>query len=105
MKAHGMGLCDLPRLMCEGPARFAGLAGHKGSILPGRDADFIVWNPEARFIPREASVFHRHSLTPYLGKDYFGVIQATFVRGQRVFDSGAFPGGETGLWQKASRSH
>jgi allantoinase len=105
MKARGMSLCDLPRLMCEGPARFAGLAGHKGSIFPGRDADFIVWNPEARFIPKEASVLHRHSLTPYLGKDYFGVIQATFVRGQRVFDQGAFPGSEAGLWQKASRSH
>jgi allantoinase len=103
MKERGMSLSDLPRLMCEGPARFAGLAGHKGSILPGRDADFIVWNPEARFIPKETSVLHRHPLTPYLGKDYFGVVQATFVRGQKVFDSGSFPGTEAGQWQKASR--
>ncbi len=98
-----MALSDLPRLMCEGPARFAGLAGRKGSILAGRDADFVVWSPEARFIPKEASVLHRHPLTPYLGKDYFGVVQATFVRGQKVFDSGTFPGGEAGQWQKASR--
>ena len=46
------------RLFCEriwrtgfarGPARLAGLAGRKGAIASGCDADFVIWNPDAKF--------------------------------------------------------
>jgi allantoinase len=107
MRERRMPLGALTHLMSESTAKFAGLSGRKGSIAPGYDADFIVWDPEAKFVPREDGVYHRHSLTPYLGRDYFGVVQRTFVRGQEVYSSSPgqdpFPSPAIGLWQKASR--
>jgi allantoinase len=40
---------------------------------------------------------HRHKLTPYAGEILRGVVEKTFLRGQMVYDGGAFgePKGQT----------
>ncbi len=94
---RGFGLADLSRWMCASPARLAGLEGRKGLIAPGFDADLVVWDPDAWFHLEAGQVRHRHRLTPYEGRTLRGAVRATFVRGAKVFEAGAFaaaPGGE-----------
>lgn len=77
----------LARWMCEAPARLAGLA-RKGAIAPGRDADFVAWDPDATFTVDPARLHHRHPLTPYAGATLPGVVAATYLRGRLVYGRG-----------------
>jgi allantoinase len=85
-RARGYTPVDVARWMCEAPARLAGLDASKGAIAPGRDADFVVWDPDATFVVDPAKLHHRHPLTPYAGATLPGVVRATYLRGHRVFD-------------------
>jgi allantoinase len=82
----------LVRWMSSGPARLAGLEGHKGAITAGYDADIVVWNPETRFLVRPEMLHHRHKLTPYANLPLRGVVEATFLRGEMIYDRGRFLG-------------
>jgi allantoinase len=86
----------LAEWMCAAPARLAGLEGRKGCIAPGYDADLVVWQPEAEFTADTARLHHRHPVTPYAGATLPGVVEATYLRGRRIYDRGritAEPGG------------
>lgn len=76
--------------MCAGPARLAGLDRKKGAISVGFDADLVVWNPDARFRADAARLRQRHKITPYAGRELAGIVEATFVRGRKVFHKGEF---------------
>jgi allantoinase len=76
--------------LCTAPARLAGLSGRKGSIAVGCDADFAIWNPDRAFRVDAASLQHRHKVTPYEGRELMGTVETTFLRGEKVFDRGAF---------------
>ena len=93
-EAHGRGftLSDIARWMAEGPARLAGCETRKGRVAKGFDADFVVFEPEAEFIATEDGLFYRHRVSPYLGERLRGVVKATYLRGNCVFDDGKFPG-------------
>jgi allantoinase len=82
----------LTRWMCTGPAKLAGLDRHRGSIDAGYDADLVIWSPERRFVVRTGLLQHRHKITPYAGRELRGVIEATFLRGEMIYDRGRFPG-------------
>ncbi len=82
----------LVRWMSSGPARLAGLETHKGSIAIGYDADIVVWNPEKRFIVRPKMLQHRHKVTPYANESLRGTVEATFLRGEMIYDRGRFLG-------------
>lgn len=85
-KTRGATLSQMTRWMSARPAEFAGVAGRKGRIARGGDADFVLWDPEAALSVEAASLFFRHKVSPYLGKQLFGQVRETWLRGQRVFD-------------------
>jgi allantoinase len=90
LRSRGFGFADLTRLMSAAPAKLAGLNERKGKLAAGFDADIVVWNPEERFTIVPELIYHRHKLTPYLGMELFGRVEATFVLGNKVFDAGEF---------------
>jgi allantoinase len=90
LRARGFDIPDLTRMMSARPANLAGLDGRKGKLKEGFDADIVIWDPSQRFTVRPELVYHRHKLTPYSGMELFGKIEATYVRGRRVFDRGEF---------------
>ena len=84
-RSRGYALTHVAEWMCRGPARFAGLEKRKGTIAAGCDADLVIWNPDATFCVDPSRLHHRHKLTPYAGRELFGVVETTFLRGQKIF--------------------
>jgi allantoinase len=85
-RSRGFGVADLARWMSAAPARLAGLEARKGAIAVGRDADLIVWDPDAEFTVDASTLQQRHKLTPYAGRRLAGVVRTTIRRGERVWD-------------------
>jgi len=94
---------DLAGWMSERPAWLAGIDDRKGSIEAGKDADFVVWNPEARIEVDAARLEHRHPVCPYDGEMLRGEVEQTYVGGQLVYDEGAFPGDPEGEFVEGRR--
>ena len=93
---RGFSPVHLSHLLCEGPARLAGLAGRKGTIAAGCDADLAIWNPDASFRVEPEQLQHRHKLTPYAGRELLGIVDATFLRGEKIYERGNFRPTPTG---------
>jgi allantoinase len=87
---RGFSFVHLAHLLCEGPARLAGLAHKKGSIAVGHDADLVIWDPDAAFQVDPQRLQHRHKLTPYAGRGLLGIVEATFLRGRKIYEKGDF---------------
>lgn len=92
LSAKDFSLDDLARWMSTRPARLAGLEKQKGAIAAGYDADIVVWNPEKNFIVKPAMLHHRHKLTPYANQKVRGVVEATFLQGEMIYEQGRFLG-------------
>jgi allantoinase len=84
-RKRGITPLDLATWMSAAPAALAGLAGRKGRIAPGADADLMVWDPAGTFTVAAERLQQRHKLTPYAGRTLRGIVQTTFVRGERVW--------------------
>ena len=83
--------------MCRKPAELVGLQRRKGTIAPGVDADLVVWNPDERFTATQEMLLHRHKVTPYEGRELFGTVEMTFLRGNRAFRRGSPAGQPKGI--------
>ena len=95
-RRRGFSFEKLTEWLCRAPARLVGLEKRKGAIERGADADLVVWNPEASFRVEPAKLHHRHKLTPYAGQELSGVVEATFLRGEMIYDHGRFPASPVG---------
>jgi allantoinase len=89
-RRRGISISQVARWMAEQPAKLAGVGHRKGAIREGHDADLVVFDPDAEFRVDAARLEHRHPLTPYDGEMLLGVVEMTFVRGQKVIDHGKF---------------
>ena len=73
------------------PAARFGLA-RKGAIEVGRDADLVVFDPEATRTLRATELHHTSDYTPYEGLDVRGAVRDVLVRGIEVIRAGKFVG-------------
>jgi allantoinase len=90
MRRRSLPLTHIARWMSEQPAKLAGLSHRKGAIEVGRDADLMVFDPTATWKIDASKLQHRHPNTPYDGETLDGVVEMTFVRGEKVYDRGVF---------------
>ncbi|MGW4731133.1 allantoinase AllB [Streptomyces shenzhenensis] len=89
-RRRGHDLADVVRWMSTRTAALVGLDARKGAIAPGRDADFAVLAPDAAFTVDPARLQHRNRVTAYAGKTLYGVVQSTWLRGERIVADGEF---------------
>jgi allantoinase len=71
----------------------------KGVIAPGADADFAVFDPEAKWTVTPSDLHFRHKISPYLGAELRGRVLETWLRGEPIFRDGAFLGAARGKEQ------
>jgi allantoinase len=90
-RRRGFSITQVARWMGEQPAKLASLDHKKGAIKEGHDADLVVFDPDTKFQVDAARLEHRHPITPYAGEMLAGVVEMTFLRGEKVFDNGKFP--------------
>ncbi|MEX1126010.1 MAG: amidohydrolase family protein, partial [Acidimicrobiia bacterium] len=81
---RGFGLDRLVEWLSTAPARLAGL-DRKGAIEVGKDADFVVWDPDGLTEVIGSGLEHRHSLTPYEGMRLRGKVEKVTLGGQTLF--------------------
>lgn len=90
-RRRGHGVERLAEWLAAGPARLAGLAGAKGEIEVGGDADFVVFDPEGVTQVDAERLHQRHPMTPYDGMRLAGSVVATYLGGTLVRSGGAAP--------------
>jgi dihydropyrimidinase len=78
-------------LLATTPARLFGMPS-KGAIEVGRDADLVLFDPQARRVIRQSDLHHTGDFTPYEDREVHGAVRSVFVRGAAVIRDGAFVG-------------
>lgn len=89
-RKRNIAITDIVKWLCENPAKLIGKENSKGKIAKGFDADLVVLNEEKIFTVRENGIYHKHKITPYLDEQLYGVIEQTFIGGEKVFDKNEF---------------
>lgn len=90
LQKRGFGLTELTRWMSAAPAKLAGLDKRKGKLAAGYDADVVIFQPEKEFEVVPEIIEFKNKLTPYAGMNLRGVVEATYVRGVKVYEHGRF---------------
>lgn len=83
-KERGHSLSEVARWLAEEPAKLAGLSHDRGSIEVGKLAHLVVFDPDSE--RRVDRLPHRYPGSAYEGRTWRGVVEATYLRGARVFD-------------------
>jgi len=94
--ARNISIERIAQSMSAAPARLAGLDAHKGAIKAGYDADLVVFDPDREMTVDASRLYHRHAATPYDGARLRGVVMATMLRGNIVFEHGEIVGETAG---------
>lgn len=93
----------LAEVTASEPARFFGIEHRKGSLRPGCDADFVVFDERARWTVRGSGLHNLNPYTPLEGVELTGRVLATYLRGACVYErqvdgSEAFGPAGGGVW-------
>ena len=75
-------------VLSEKPARIFDLPAAKGNLLPGADADLVLFDPQRRWVMREDRMFSNAKWTPFAGMTVQGDVVATMVRGAFAYREG-----------------
>jgi len=81
-------------VLAEGAARAFGFYPRKGTIIPGGDADLVLFDPRAewRVDPSQMFTKARANVRLFAGETLRGIIVQTLVRGAVVYDRGRIVG-------------
>ncbi|MCX6093561.1 MAG: dihydropyrimidinase [Candidatus Bipolaricaulota bacterium] len=78
----------LVRVMCENPAKIFGLYPKKGALLPGSDADLVIFDPEAKRRISNAAQHSNATYTAYQGREVVGAPVLCMQRGRVLVEAG-----------------
>lgn len=85
----------LPRLMAMlagNPARLFGLYPRKGAILPGSDADVVIYDPAPQSVICHQDLHYLAGYTPFEGMPVRGRVRTVLSRGEVIVEEGVFKG-------------
>jgi dihydropyrimidinase len=73
-------------LTSSNPARIFGLYPQKGALLPGSDADIVIWDPERRITYGIDYAHHRTDYNLFENWELVGYPEKVFLRGRLIVD-------------------
>jgi dihydropyrimidinase len=79
-------------LTSTNPAKIFGLYPRKGALVPGADADLVIWDPEKRVKYGVAQAQHRTDYNLFEGWELVGMPEKVFLRGQMIVDGDQWSG-------------
>ncbi len=94
---RGMGYNHMARVTSWNPAQRYGL-NRKGDIAPGFDADIAIVNPARTWAIRASGSPSTQGYTPFEGQELSAHVDATFLRGMRIFEDGEVIGKPRGQY-------
>jgi len=77
---------QLVALTSTNPAKIFGLYPRKGALLPGSDADIVIWDPEKKVRYGVALSHQRTDYNLYEGWELTGYPEKVFLRGKLIVD-------------------
>lgn len=79
-------------LTSTNPAKIFGLYPRKGTLVPGADADLVLWDPEKRVKYGVAHSHHRTDYNLFEGWELVGMPEKVFLRGKLIVDGNTWLG-------------
>jgi dihydropyrimidinase len=79
-------------LVATSPARLFGMYPRKGALLPGSDADIVIWDPSAAHTISAATHHMRVDYSMFEGFEVRGAPREVFSRGELIIQGGRFHG-------------
>ncbi len=79
-------------LTSTNPAKIFGLYPRKGTLLPGSDADLVIWDPERKVKYGVALSHQRTDYNLYEDWELVGYPEKVFLRGKMIVDGGQWHG-------------
>jgi dihydropyrimidinase len=73
-------------LTSSNPAKIFGLYPRKGALLPGSDADIVIWDPERHVTYGIGYAQHRTDYNLFENWELVGYPEKVFLRGQLIVD-------------------
>jgi dihydropyrimidinase len=89
---RGLSIQRIVELSATRPAQVFGLYPRKGVILPGSDADLVVWDPRPQWKVKASELHDGVGDSPYSGMTVQGAIRYVFSRGRLVVANGKLVG-------------
>ena len=97
-RARGIPLERLVALLAGTPARIFGLYPRKGAIVPGADADLVVWDPKPEWTIGPSSLHDGLPDSAYEGMPVRGRIRFVVRGGELLVAEGKLVGGDAGRY-------
>ena len=86
---RGMSLDAFVRFAATNAARIAGLYPRKGSLLPGADADVVLYDLDSEWVvDAKSQQFSKNPWSPFDGRRVRARVVRTLVRGETVYADG-----------------
>ena len=89
---RGMNLSRFVELVSTNPAKIFGLYPQKGTIVPGSDADLVIFDPAAEQIISADNQYQKSDYTPYEQTRLQGKADTVLLRGECIVQQGKFVG-------------
>lgn len=81
-------LSSIARTLGENPARAFGLWGRKGGIIPGFDADLVIWDTKRNWKITKEELLYKNPISAFVGLEGIGYPEKVFLRGKLAAENG-----------------
>ena len=96
-------LTTVARVTAEYVAGRFGVAPDKGRIEVGADADLVLVDTGERYVLRDEDLLYLHKYSPYVGREMWGRVVRTMVRGTTVYRDRKVVSGPVGRLVRSQR--
>ena len=85
VKTGVLSIMDMAEKMSYNPAQILGLT-EKGAVAEGKNADLVIFNPDANYKIDKNTFFSKGKNTPFDGREVYGRVEYTLADGEIVYE-------------------